>query len=371
MTTVPFLDLAAMHAEVADEVQAGFERVIGATSFAGGPDVAAFEEEFAAASGRRHCVGVANGTDALELALRALSIGRGDEVVLPANTFVATAEAVVRAGATPVLADVDRATLLVDPDAMAAAVTSRTAALVPVHLYGQIAPMPAVQALAARRGLAVVEDAAQSQGATQYGEHVGAGSDAASTSFYPGKNLGAYGDAGAVLSDRQDLADAVRLLGNHGSPSKYVHERVGFNSRLDTLQAVVLRAKLTRLEAWNERRREAAERYADLLGGLDVVLPRTAPGNVHVWHLYVIRVQASRRQAVMSALTAAGVGTGVHYPAPVHLHRAFADLGRPGDFPESEAASEEMISLPMHPALTAAMQEHVATALARALSIAA
>lgn len=371
MTAVPFLDLGAMHAEVADEVQAGFARVMATTAFAGGPDVGAFEHEFAAANGRRHCVGVANGTDALELSLRALSIGPGDEVVLPANTFVATAEAVIRAGATPVLCDVDRATLLVDPEAMAAAVTPRTAALVPVHLYGQIAPMGAVHALAARQGLAVVEDAAQAQGATRDGLPLGAGSDAASTSFYPGKNLGAYGDAGAVLCDRDDVAEAVRLLGNHGSPAKYVHERVGFNSRLDTLQAVVLRAKLRRLEDWNQRRRDAADRYADLLAGLDLVLPSTAPGNVHVWHLYVVRVAATRRSGVIAALTAAGVGTGVHYPAPVHLHRAFEDLGRAGDFPESELASQEMISLPMHPALTADQQRQVATSLARALSAAA
>lgn len=371
MSPVPFLDLYAQHEVIADEIAAGIADVQRSCSFVGGPAVTAFEEEFAAASGRTHCVSAANGTDALELALRAVGLGAGDEVVLPANTFVATAEAVVRAGGVPVLVDAEPETLLIDPEQLESAITRRTAAVVPVHLYGQIAPMDAVQAIAQRHGIAVVEDAAQAQGASQRGRGIGAGSAAASTSFYPGKNLGAYGDGGAVVSDRADVADRVRLLGNHGSREKYLHEVIGFNSRLDTIQAVVLRAKLQRLEWWNRGRRHAADRYAELLGDLDLALPVTAPGNVHVWHLYVVRVAADLRDAVVDSLGAQGIGTGIHYPRPVHLHAAFSHLGyRRGDFPVSESASAQMLSLPMFPTLTAELQQEVAVALRDAMRMA-
>ncbi|GAA5081956.1 dTDP-4-amino-4,6-dideoxygalactose transaminase [Thermocatellispora tengchongensis] len=361
---IPFVDLRAAHAEVEEEVLAGFARVLRDTAFVQGPDVAAFEEEFAAFSGVAHCVGVGNGTDAIEIALRAAGLPEGAEVVIPANTFVATAEAVVRAGLRPVLADADPETLLLDPDAAAAAVTPRTAAIVPVHLYGQQAPMAALQALADRHGLAVVEDAAQSQGSQQAGRPpVGL----AATSFYPGKNIGAYGEAGAVLAASAEAARAARLLASHGSERKYVHESFGFNSRLDTLQAVVLRAKLKRLAAWNERRREAADRYAKLLGGAEGVrLPAVAPGNVPVWHLYVVRV--AERDRVLDALREAGVQAQIHYPVPIHLQPAFAGLGRgPGDFPVTEAAAGEILSLPMHPHLTPEDQERVAEALVKAV----
>ena len=382
---IPFADLRAAHAEVAEEVREGFDRVLQNTAFVQGPDVAAFEEEFAAFSGVPHCVGVSNGTDAIELALRALGLtpagsgqvsalssaapgghhGATPGAVLPANTFVATAEAVVRAGLRPVLADCDDEFLLLDPASAAATVGPDTAAVLPVHLYGQQAPMSAVYDLAGRHGLAVVEDAAQSQGSEQAGRPpVGL----SATSFYPGKNLGAYGEAGAVLTSSPETARAIRLLTNHGSEVKYVHETLGFNSRLDTLQAVVLRAKLKRLARWNELRRAAADRYQALLSGIDGVrLPRTAPGNVHVWHLYVIRVP--ERDRVLAGLQEAGVQAQIHYPVPVHLQPAFRHLGHgPGDFPVAEKAATEILSLPIHPHLTEDQQEQVAEALDKVLS---
>ncbi|HEX8496753.1 MAG TPA: DegT/DnrJ/EryC1/StrS family aminotransferase, partial [Actinomycetales bacterium] len=237
------------------------------------------------------------------------------------------------------------------------------------HLYGQMADVGAVQALAARHGLAVVEDAAQAQGATRDGHGIGHGSAAAATSFYPGKNLGAYGDAGAVVTDDAGVADAVRLLGNHGSRHKYVHESIGFNSRLDTLQAVVLRAKLTRLEDWNERRRAAADRYTQALLGTAVQCLQVDPANLAVWHLYVVRVEAAARDQVLAALAAARIGAGIHYPTPVHLHPAFAGLGHgPGAFPVAEQAAARMLSLPLHPTLTAAEQNRVVSTVLSALA---
>ncbi|GAA1505850.1 DegT/DnrJ/EryC1/StrS family aminotransferase [Sphaerisporangium rubeum] len=361
---IPFVDLRAAHAEVADEVAEGFARVLRDTAFVQGPDVAAFEQEFAAFSAVPHCVGVGNGTDAIELALRALDLPPGAGAVLPANTFVATAEAVVRAGLRPVLADCDDDHLLLDPAAAATAADAGTAAVLPVHLYGQQAPMGPVHTLATRRGLAVVEDAAQSQGSSQDGRPP---VSLAATSFYPGKNLGAYGEAGAVLASSPAVARAVRLLTSHGSEEKYVHETLGFNSRLDTLQAVVLRAKLKRLATWNESRRTAATRYADLLSGIQGVrLPQPAPGNLHVWHLYVIRVP--QRDRVAQSLREAGIGVQIHYPVPIHLQPAFRSLGHAaGDFPVTETAAAEILSLPMHPHLTASQQEQVAEALDKAM----
>ncbi|MCM3553576.1 DegT/DnrJ/EryC1/StrS family aminotransferase [Janibacter melonis] len=363
---VPLVDLRAAQAEILDEIRGDVDDVLSSAGFVGGPHVVGFEEEYAQLCGTQHCVGVANGTDAVEIALRAVGVGPGDEVVLPANTFVATAEAVARIGARSVLVDVDPDHLLVDPAQLGAVTTERTRAIAPVHLYGQLAPMGAVLEHADRLGLPVVEDAAQSQGATQDGRVSGSLGRMAATSFYPGKNLGAAGDAGAVTTDDDDLARTARLLGAHGSLTKYVHEVVGFNSRLDAIQAVVLRAKLRRLQRWNACRREAAERYASLLDGLPVTRPAVAPGNEHVWHLYVIQVD--ERDRVLSALHEAGVGAGIHYPEPVHLTRAFADLGYGrGDFPVTEAAADRILSLPIYPHITPAQQEHVAQALADAL----
>ncbi len=366
-TTVPLVDVQAAHLEVADEIAKGFQRVLASGAFIKGPEVAAFEREYAAFSRAVHCIGLANGTDAVELALRAADLPAHAEVVLPANTFAATAAAVVRAGARPAFADVDPDHLLLDPVSATKAIGPNSAAIIPVHLYGQLAPMGALADAAREHGVAIIEDAAQSHGATQRGLPVGSFGQAAATSFYPGKNLGAYGDAGAIVTNSAAIARKVRLLGNHGSEFKYFHTELGFNSRLDTLQAVVLRAKLRRLADWNERRREAAGRYRELLTGLDdVTLPRAAQDNVHVWHLYV--VQVPQRDHVLEVLQGLGIQAAIHYPIPVHLQPAFRRVGYgPGDFPVAEAAASRIISLPLHPHITPDQQKTVADALRRAL----
>lgn len=364
---IPLVDLGAQHAEIAEEVWPQLQEVFARTAFVGGPAVTAFEEEYARYVGTSHCVGVANGTDALELALRAVGVTAGAEVVLPANTFIATAEAVARIGAVPVLCDVDPVHLLMDPESAAAAVTGRTAAVVPVHLFGQAAPVELVVKHLPGGELPIVEDAAQSQGATRHGRGAGSLGMAAGTSFYPGKNLGAAGDAGAVLTDDADVARTVRMIGAHGSATKYVHSVVGVNSRLDTVQAVYLRAKLARLDRWNTLRREAADRYAALLAGVEgVTAPGVADGNEHVWHLYV--VQVDERDRVLAQLHEAGVGAGIHYPTPVHLTEAFAHLGvGRGAFPVAETAGDRILSLPLYPHITAEQQEYVVETLASAV----
>jgi dTDP-4-amino-4,6-dideoxygalactose transaminase len=365
--TIPLVDLAAQHLEVADEIDIGVADVFRRTAFVGGREVGAFEREYAAYVGTAHCIGAGNGTDALELALRAVGVTAGGEVIVPANTFIATAEAVSRIGARPVLVDVDDEHLLIDPDLVARAVTPRTQAIVPVHLFGQTAFVEQVRQAVGDAGIPVVEDAAQAQGALRFGRPAGSLGAAAATSFYPGKNLGAAGDAGAVTTDDSRVAHAVRVLASHGSPSKYVHDVVGMNSRLDTVQAVYLLAKLSRLEKWNELRREAAARYAELLQDLPGVrLPRSAEGNRDVWHLYVVRTPD--RDRLLADLADHGIAAGVHYPTPLHLTRAYAHLGQgPGAHPVAERASRQILSLPMFPHLTAAQQERVAAALEAAL----
>ena len=368
VTRVPLVDLRAAHAEIADEVELGFKRVLATVTFVGGEEVSAFEREYAACCALPHCVGVANGTDALELALRAVGVRAGVDVVLPANTFIATAEAVARIGATPVLVDCDPVTHLLDVDAALAAVTPSTAAVVPVHLYGQLAPVERL----AGAGVPIGEDAAQCQGATRYGRAAGSWGLAA-TSFYPGKNLGAYGDAGAVVTTDHTIAGKVRAMANHGGGAKYRHDVIGWNSRLDALQAVVLRSKLTRLARWNLARHAAAQRYHALLEPVDVVRPTVLDGNEHVWHLYVVRVPGDgtprRRDRVLARLAAAGITAGVHYPTPVHRVPAFAYLGYPaGALPHAEAAANEILSLPLYPHITADQQEFVVDRLAAALN---
>ncbi|MFC8501714.1 DegT/DnrJ/EryC1/StrS family aminotransferase [Pedococcus sp. NPDC057267] len=364
---VPLVDLSVQHAQVAEEVAQGFAEVLSTGDFIGGKAVGAFERAYAEFTGARACVGVGNGTDALELAMRAVGVGPGDEVVLPANTFIATAEAVLRAGGTPVFADVDDDALLLDPASVEGALTARTRAVVPVDLFGQVAPFEQLPATLAQRGIRVVEDGAQSQGATRHGKAAGTFGDVAATSFYPGKNLGAYGDAGAVVTDDEEVAATVRLLGAHGSPAKYEHTVVGFNSRLDTLQAVVLSAKLARLRGWNAERRAAAAVYDELLAGTEGVrLPATLAGNEHVWHLYVVRVD--RRDEVLRRLQEEGVGAGVHYPTPVHLTPAMGHLGYgPGRFPVAERAARQILSLPLFPGITRGQQERVADVLRQAV----
>jgi dTDP-4-amino-4,6-dideoxygalactose transaminase len=367
VNSIPLVDLSVQHTEIADEVESGFDDVLAAGDFIGGKAVAAFEQEYAEFVGARFCIGMGNGTDALEMALRAVGVGSGDEVIVPANTFIATAEAVVRTGARPVLVDVDDEALLIDPAQVAQALTDRTRAVIPVDLFGQVAPFEQLPGRLDERGIALIEDGAQSQGATRSGRAAGTFGTLAATSFYPGKNLGAYGDAGAVTTDDKVLAERVRLLGAHGSPSKYQHTQIGFNSRLDTLQAVVLRAKLRRLRRWNDERRAAAARYDRLLDGVSGLrLPVTLPGNEHVWHLYVVRV--ADRDELLRRLHADGIGAGVHYPVPVHLTPAMAELGYgPGSFPVSERAASTILSLPLFPGITAAQQDRVVDALLRAL----
>jgi len=364
---IPLVDLKAQLAQIEPEVREGWDRVLANTAFILGGEVAAFEEAFAAFSGVAHCAGVGNGTDALELGLRAVGVGPGDEVIVPVNTFIASALAISRAGATPVFVDSDARTHLLDLAQVEAKIGPRTKALMPVHLYGQCAPMAEVLAIAEKAGVPVIEDAAQAQGAKQGGRTAGSFGAIAGTSFYPGKNLGAFGDGGAVLTDSEPLARKVKALRNYGSEVKYHHPETGFNSRLDALQAVVLRVKLARLSGWNAARREAAKRYDELLAGLEgVTLPETVPGNEHIWHLYVIEVD--ERDRVLASLNEQGIGAGIHYPVPVHLQGAYAHLGQgEGAFPVAEAAAKRIVSLPMFGEITAAQQEQVVHALAKAL----
>jgi dTDP-4-amino-4,6-dideoxygalactose transaminase len=365
---IPLVDLESQHEAVAAEISEGWRQVIDTTAFIGGPQVGEFEQHYAEFIGTRHCVGVANGTDAIEIALRALGIGPGDECILPTNTFIATAEAICRVGAVPVLVDcTDDDTYLVEVAAVQAALSPRTKAIIPVHLYGQAAPVEQLMPLAEQAGVWIVEDAAQAQGARRNGVGAGALGHAAATSFYPGKNLGAYGDAGAVLTGSDELAARMRMIRNHGSARKYVHEVCGVNSRLDTLQAVVLSAKLRRLADRNTARQAAARRYDILLSDFEhVVRPRVLAGNQHVWHLYVVRVPD--RDRVLKELNAMGIGAGIHYPQPIHLTAAFAELGYAnGAFPVAERTAPQLLSLPLYPEISDEQQEYVVSALREAV----
>jgi dTDP-4-amino-4,6-dideoxygalactose transaminase len=363
---IPPVDLSLQHAEIAEEVAEGWAQVLAKTAFINGPAVGAFEQAYAEYSGVPFCVGLANGTDALELSVRAIGAGPGDECILPTNSFIATAEAVVRAGATPVFVDCDPDSFLIDTKAAQAAITSRTKAILPVHLYGQLAPVEELQPVAAEHGIKIIEDA-QSQGARRNGAISGSLGHIAGTSFYPCKNLGAYGDAGAVTTASEELNTAIRLLRDHGSPTKYVHSTLGFNSRLDTLQAVVLSAKLRRLDGWNVQRRAAADTYAALLSSIPgVITPTALPGNEHVWHVYAIRVP--ERDRVLAHLRDNGVGAQIHYPTPIHLTEAFAAYGHgAGSCPNAEQVTGEILSLPIYPGITPAQQERVAEVLAEAV----
>jgi len=358
---VPFVDLRAQYAAIHDEIDAALRSVVERGAFILGEDVAAFERAFAASCGAREAVGVANGTDALMLALRAVGVGAGDEVITAANTFVATAEAIVHAGAVPVLVDAVPGTYTIDPARAEDAITVRTRAIIPVHLYGQPAEMDALLEIARRRRVAVVEDASQAHGAAYRGRPVGGLGDAAAFSFYPSKNLGAYGDAGAVVTNDPDVAQHVRALRDHGGVTHYQHDVVGYNSRMDALQGAVLSVKLRYLEGWNRLRRERAFLYAGLLAGVPgVAAPVAGPQGAHVFHLYVVTVAPGERDALRGHLAARGVETGIHYPAPVHLTAAFRSLGYgPGAFPVAEDASRRILSLPMFPELQPEAVAHV------------
>ena len=360
-TGVPFVDLQAQYASIKADVDRAVAQVLQRGDFVLGQAVERFEADFAAYLGVGHACGVGNGGDAIELALRACGIGPGDEVITAANTFIATVQAIAAAGATPVLVDVDPLFYTIDPDAAAAAVTPRTRAIVPVHLYGQPADMGAVQAIAARHDLVVVEDAAQAHGARERGRRAGSAGRAAAFSFYPSKNLGAAGDGGMVVTSDADVANRVRLLRNYGQQAKYSHVTPGRNSRLDTLQAAVLAVKLRRLDEWNAARRRHAESYRERLEGR-VRVPAVRPGAEHVFHLFVVEVDG--RDDVQRRLGERQIHTGIHYPVPVHLQPACAPLGyRAGDFPVTEAAAARILSLPMYPELTEAQIDYVCEAL--------
>jgi dTDP-4-amino-4,6-dideoxygalactose transaminase len=369
---VPFVDLPRQIRALRGELDTAIARVLNHGRFILGPEVAAFEEAWAAVCGVKHAVGVGSGTDALQLILRALGIGRGDEVITVANTFIATVEAISYAGARPVLVDCGLDDHLIDPDAVAGAVTPRTKAIIPVHLYGQPANIDALAKIAARHGLALIEDAAQAHGAALAdGRLCGSLGMAAGFSFYPGKNLGAFGDGGVVTTSDENHARQIRLLRNWGAVVKYHHEVAGYNSRLDTLQAAVLLAKLPHLAAWNERRRVAAGWYREALADCPgVALPHEATWTGrHVYHLCVVRLRDHDRDGVVRTVGQHGVETGIHYPIPVHLQRAYTALGyQAGDFPNAEQAARSVLSLPMFPEITRPQVEYVARVLKAALN---
>ena len=359
---VPFLDLRPAQGEIREELREAIERVVSSSAYVLGPEVEGFEQEFAAFCGARHCVGVGNGMQAIELVLRAFDVGTGHEVATVSHTAFPTAAAVSATGAMPVFVDVDPRTFCMRPDALAEAIGPRTRAVLPVHLYGRCADMDAIGALASDAGVPVIEDAAQAHGASQGGRRAGTLGRAAAFSFYPTKNLGALGDGGAVVTDDAELADRVRRLRNYGEESKYVNAEAGFNSRLDELQAAILRVKLARLERWNSERRRIAALYDQLLAGSRAATP-PQPDDGHVYHLYVVR--SAERDALRAHLASAGIGTHVHYPTPVHRQAAYAAGGArmAGSLATSESLAGEVLSLPAYPGLSEAALREVAAAV--------
>jgi dTDP-3-amino-3,4,6-trideoxy-alpha-D-glucose transaminase len=365
---IPFLDLKAVYDELKPELDAAYERVMRSGWFVLGKEVEAFEAEYAAYCGTKYCVGLANGLEALELVLRGWNIGAGDEVIVPSNTYIATWLAVTAVGATVVPVEPIPGGPNIDPERIAAAITPRTRALMPVHLYGEPADMEAIMALADGHGLKVIEDVAQAQGARCRGRRTGALGHAGAHSFFPTKNLGAAGDGGAVTTDDAILAERLRVLRNYGSRVKYVNIERGFNSRLDEMHAAFLRAKLPRLDAWNDRRRALAARYSDRLRDVPgLALPRPPQWAEPVWHLYVVRTD--RRAALVAGLEKAGIGSLIHYPIPPHLQQAYADLGQgAGAYPLAERLAETVLSLPIGPHLPVESVDEIAAAVRAALT---
>ncbi len=365
LTAIPFLDLVAQHRPSEEQLVAAFRRTVQTAGFVGGPEVAGFEREFAEFVGVPEAVGVNSGTDALRFAFQALGVRAGDEVITVPNTFIATSEAITQAGAVVRFADVDEATMTLDPAALEAAITPRTVGVVPVHLYGQPADMDPILAVARKHGLWVVEDAAQAHGARYRDRQTGTMGDMAAYSFYPGKNLGACGEGGAVVAREAGRLEPVRQLREHGQSRKYYHETEGYNGRLHAIQAAFLRIKLPYLEGWTEGRRRAADRYREALAGIDEIRPPTEADYArHVYHLYVIR--AERRDELQQHLTALKIGTGLHYPLPLHLQHAYRHMGLgPGSFPVTEGAAPALLSLPMFPELTDGQIERIADAIRR------
>jgi dTDP-4-amino-4,6-dideoxygalactose transaminase len=366
-TRVPLLDLTAQYAPIRDDVLAAIARVCDSQRFIMGPEVEGLERELAAMLEVKEAIGVSSGTDALLVAMMALGIGPGDEVIVPTYSFFATAGCVTRLGATPVFVDIDPVTYNADPRAIAAAIGPRTKAVIPVHLYGQSADMDPILAAAAKAGVAVIEDAAQAIGSRYKGRAAGGLGTLGCFSFFPSKNLGAFGDGGLVTTNDPALAREVRLLRNHGAEPKYFHKVVGGNFRLDALQAAVLRVKAPRLAAWTEARRRNARRYRELFGELvppgSVILPAEAPGCYHIYNQFVIRL--AERDALRAHLDAVGVGTEIYYPVPFHVQECFAPLGyRPGAFPHAERAAAETLALPIYGELTGDQQQHVVASIA-------
>lgn len=359
---VPFVDLVAQHEGLRDEIEDAAASVMRNASFILGKDVSLFEEEFAAYCQADYALGVDSGTSALEMIVRAYGIGPGDEVITQANSFVASALAIAFTGATPVLVDVDPDTYTLDPARLEAAITPRTKAIMPVHLYGQPADMDPIMEIAERHGLVVIEDACQAHGAQYKGRPTGSIGHAAAFSFYPSKNLGADGDGGMVVTRDSEVAEAIKMLRNYGSVKKYEHMMIGYNHRLDTLQAAILRVKLPHLNDWNAARREHADMFDELLQNANVELPVVADYALPVWHLYVIRVD--NRDGLQAYLSERNISSGIHYPIPIHMQPAFEYLGyKKGQFPISESHAERILSLPMYPELTPEMIEHTAMAV--------
>lgn len=362
MTKVPYLDLKAQYASIREDVLQALADVCESTRFAQGPPTLQFEREFAAYCGVKHCITVNSGTSALHLAMRCLDIGPGDEVITVPFTFIATAWAISYVGARPVFVDIDPARRTLDPRQLEAAITPRTKAIMPVHLFGMPAEMDAINAIAAKHGLPVVEDAAQAHGARFKGKGVGQFGCLAAFSFYPGKNLGAYGEGGALVTNDDGFAARARSLREHGSRERYYHDEIGYNYRMDSFQGAVLGIKLKRLDAWNAARRERAQRYDELLAGTSVTPPATFADSECVWHCYVIETR--NRDAVRQRLTEAGIETGIHYPVPLHLQKVYKELGyKPGDFPVSEQVAKGCLSLPIYPEMTENQLSAVATKL--------
>jgi dTDP-4-amino-4,6-dideoxygalactose transaminase len=356
---VPLVDLKAQYASIKPEIDAAIQRVLDHTGFIMGKEVSDFEQAFAQYVGAKSAVGVASGTAALQLALLACDVGPGDDVITTAHTFTATAEAIWWTGARPVFVDIDPRTYNLDPNCVEDACTPRTKAIIPVHLYGQPTEMDALQDTAERKNLWLIEDAAQAHGAEYRGGRCGCIGHLACFSFYPGKNLGAYGDAGAVTGNNESLLAKVRKLRDHGRLNKYTHDEIGFGERLDALQAAILSVKLRHLEAWTEARRTHARTYTELLGGCGVILPYESPNNRHVYHQYVIRTK--ERDELLSYLAARQIGAGVHYPTPLHRQPAYLKHGYADvHLPETEQAAAEVLSLPMYPELTADQLVHIA-----------
>jgi dTDP-4-amino-4,6-dideoxygalactose transaminase len=363
---IQFVDLIRQYQNLKPELDAAMLRAVGRGDFILGEDMREFEKEFAAFNQVPFCIGVADGTDALHLALLALGVGPGDEVIVPANTFIASVLAISYAGARPVLVDCEPDYSTIDVKAVEHALTPRTKAIMPVHLYGHPADMDPLLQMARDRKLFIVEDAAQAHGATYKGRPCGTMGDMGCFSFYPGKNLGAFGDGGAIITRNPALAEKALLLRNYGQKVKYAHSMKGFNSRLDTVQAAVLRVKLKHLAQWNEQRRAAAARYGQLLAGTKLELPRIAPWASPVWHLYV--VQSGDRAGLQQALDAANISHGIHYPIPVHLQKAYEDLGhKPGSFPVTESLASRILSLPIFPEITEEELQRVAVVCKGAL----